>query len=45
MTGYNGIKAVAIDHKALQKVLKQYGRLEEDRSNGRKKAQKAQKGE
>jgi D-aminopeptidase len=29
MTGRNGSRAVAIDHKALQKVLKQYGRLEQ----------------
>jgi D-aminopeptidase len=28
MTGRNGAKAVAIDHKALQKLLKEYGRLD-----------------
>jgi D-aminopeptidase len=27
MTGANGFKAIAIDHKQLQKLLKQYGRL------------------
>jgi D-aminopeptidase len=42
MTGRKGAKAVAIDHKALQKVLKQYGRLEEVEKSGRKKAQTAE---
>jgi D-aminopeptidase len=31
MTGRNGAKAVAIDHEALQKVLKEYGRLESNK--------------
>ena len=30
MTGRDGNKAVAIDHKALQRLLRQYGRLSQD---------------